>query len=241
VKGVRRSSSSLCYKKKKCTATKSPSRSRRSARGIIENRAKKEIIIWVICWLAGVIGPGFLSNAHFQPTFIIAPLFLLFFCSLIYHTIVRRVAFPILWLVAIPLAYIFLLFGFFPSRHMPLTLENYISSLFRLDWNQYMGSAGIFEFPSLHLLWLILILWSFSVWKKGESLWRRLEKASFEYWMMVVSGIIIAYFHSTGEGQIFAVNVFLVYGFLQQIINPYVYSIWKQKAGHWLRSLYPLR
>ncbi len=186
----------------------------------------KELIVWAVCLSACLVGPGLLIGAHFRVDFITFPLTVLLFCSAIYHCAVRRIIFPKARGFALFLLYgSFVLFiaGEFSFAYFA---ENLFS--FRLA-----GSEGIYTIASLHGLWLVVCI--FAMAGKRRKPGSELVRSSFEYWFMAMTGLLLSFLAPSAERSVLIMNVFLLYGFLQQIVVPQSAVILKNKAAYGLR------
>lgn len=184
----------------------------------LKARLLKELLIWVICLIAASIGPGLLINAHYQVYFIIWPLILLVLCSGIYHVILRKISFPALWFVGVLLFYGTFVY-FVCQRFSP---EYYVQNMISVKWDELTGSDGLFRVPTLHLLWLVIIVFALTFRKNKKRLWLLVVQSSFEYWAMIMAGLFLVVTETltnSGEGKVILLNIFLLYGFLQQAIE----------------------
>lgn len=201
---------------------------------------QKELFIWLTCMLAAMIGPYLLIRAHFNIGFILTPMIFLAVSYALYHYVVKRISFPVVALLLVPVIYWFFINTFFsysdPNHpDYQFTFERYAQVIFSLDWNELTGSEGIFTFPALHMLWYAVILWKMAAHKRDQSLWKTISIASFQYWAMAFIGVLFARGASSAEAGVIEMNILLLYGFLQQIVYPLDWVIWKQKIIHWVK------
>lgn len=195
----------------------------------------KELLIWGICLIAMSIGPGLLINAHYQLYFIIWPLILLVLCYGIYHVIVKRISFPALWFVGVLLFYG--TFVYFICQRF--SAEYYVQNIISLKWDELTGGDGIFSEPSLHLLWFMIIAFVLTFSKNKKRQWLSVVQSSFEYWAMVMAGLNIVVTETltnSGEGKVILLNIFLLYGFLQQAIDLDFLVKSMNKVKHWVKG-----
>lgn len=195
----------------------------------------KELLIWGICLIAASTGPGLLINAHYHIYFIIWPLILLVLCYGIYHVIVKRISFPALWFVGVLLFYG--TFVYFVCQRF--SSEYYVQNIISLIWDELTGGDGIFRVPTLHLLWLIIIAFVLSFSKNKKRRCLSVVQSSFEYWAMIMAGLFLVVTETltnSGEGKVILLNIFLLYGFLQQAIELDFLMKSMNKVKHWVKG-----
>jgi hypothetical protein len=161
----------------------------------------KELLIWIICLLAAISGPSFLIGAHFQLYFILYPLILLIACTAIYHILIKRGSHLIVSLVGLPLAY----------------------GIYYFNWKPILDGYGLFTASTLHILWVLMIGCVLIVQRSDKNKWYSVIRASFEYWFMILIAIYIVtkeWISFSSEMNVVLLNLFLIYGLLQQLIVP---------------------
>jgi len=188
-----------------------------------KQRMSKEILIWLICLVATSIGPSLLINAHYTILFVVAPLMFLIVCALLYHGVIQKVRYPILWI-----AMFLLLYGIFTWDMIQL----HSFKLFMVELVTFrLGSEGLATLSIFHLLWFGVLL---RFLHKG---WRSLARTSYEYWTMLIIAVYLVraeILTNSGEGNVLLLNTFLLYVFLQQMIESGVVVKIKNKMKHWL-------
>lgn len=192
-----------------------------------KNHILKEILIGMICIFASIIGPGLLIGAHFQPYFIGAAIPALVIAYLIHRFIVKK---QTNWLFSIigfiPIYAVFL--HFLAQMHRtPLTLKIYFSEIFSLDWNRLAGLTGLYEFPTLHMFWYVILLVQIFNVNNYLPVWKRLCNATFQYWAMVIIALLIGRFQPSAEWSVITMNVMVLYAFLHQVISSQLLIKWK--------------
>jgi phosphatidylglycerophosphatase A len=198
----------------------------------LKTRLIKELLIWAICLIAASIGPGLLINAHYRVHFIIWPLILLVLCFGIYHLIVRKISVPALWFVGVLLFYG--IFVYYVCQRF--STEYYVQNMISFKWDELTGGDGLFRVPTLHLLWLVIIVFALTFRKNKKRLWLPVVQSSFEYWAMIMVGFFFAVTETltnSGEGKVILLNIFLLYGFLQQAIEIDLFK--KSLKKHWVK------
>jgi hypothetical protein len=179
----------------------------------------KELVIWLICLLATIMGPSLLIGAYFQVYFILFPLFLLFCCYVIYHIMIKRGKHLIIPILGLPIAYIAYA-SYYVSRD---SWAAFFKNIFNLHWNSLFGGYGLFNSPSLHLLWIMMIISILFVQRSNKKKWQSMIRGSYEYWFMIMIAMFIVtkeWLDFSNEMIVILLNVFLLYGLLQQIVVP---------------------
>ncbi|MRG85983.1 permease prefix domain 1-containing protein [Salinibacillus xinjiangensis] len=203
----------------------------------MKNHVFKEVLIGMICIIASVIGPGLLIGAYFQPYFIFAPIQALVAAYVIYRFIIKKQTYWLFSIIGfIPIYIIFLQF-IAQMYGTPLTLELYLSEIFSLDWNRLAGLNGLFEFPTLHMFWYIILLTQLCRNNSYLSVWKRMCNATFHYWAMLFIALVFARFQSSAEWSVISMNVILLYAFLQQLISSQQFMQWKDAINRWVAKI----
>jgi hypothetical protein len=197
----------------------------------IKSQIQKEIVIGIICIIASLIGPMILIGAHFQPYFIFAPLIALVFAYLVHRFIAKRQSDWKLSVIGLIIIYIFFLQLFKRMYGTSLSLEIYGGHFFTLDWNRLTGSGGLFEFVTIHMMWYVIIAMQFITSNNYTPVWKRILNSSFQYWAVLLFGVFLAMFQSSGEWSVLFINVFLLYAFLQHTISIKAITIFSQKVS----------
>ncbi|MFZ3580069.1 permease prefix domain 1-containing protein [Virgibacillus sp. DJP39] len=199
--------------------------------GSMKNHLIKEVIIGIICIIASVIGPGLLIGAYFQPYFILAPIQALVVAYIIHRFIIKKQTYWMFSVIGfIPIYVIFLQF-LAQMYGAPLTLELYLSEIFSLDWDRLAGLNGLYEFPTLHMFWYIILLAQLVGGNNYVPVWKRMCNATFHYWSMLLIALVIARFQSSAEWSVISMNVILLYAFLQQVISNQQFIQWKERIN----------
>lgn len=197
----------------------------------MKNHLFKEVLIGIICIIASVIGPGLLIGAYFQPYFIFVPIQALVVAYFIHRFIIKKQTYWLFSVIGfIPIYVIFLQF-LAQMYGTSLTLELYLSEIFSLDWNRLAGLNGLYEFPTLHMFWYIILLVQLVSGNNYVSVWKRICNATFQYWAMLLFALVIARFQSSAEWSVISMNVILLYAFLQQVISNQQLIQWKERIN----------
>jgi hypothetical protein len=195
----------------------------------IKNHIQKEIIIAFICIIASLIGAAVLIGAHFRSYLIFAPIQALIIAYPLHRFIIMRQyywLFSAIGFLAIYIFFLQLIPQFYGSR---LTLELYVNQLFSLEWDRLTGMNGLFEFPTIHMMWYVIILVQILSPKNFNPIWKKICNASFQYWGILLLAILLARGQSSAEWGVLYLNVFLLYSFLQHTISIQRILIWKEK------------
>ncbi|WP_102262461.1 permease prefix domain 1-containing protein [Mesobacillus jeotgali] len=196
----------------------------------IKSHIQKESVIAILCIIASVIGPMILIGAHFQPYFVFAPLIALVFAYLVHRFIAKRQSDWRLSGIGLIAIYVFF-FQLFNRMYGSLSLDLYGAHLFTLDWNRLTGSGGLFEFVTIHMMWYVIIAMQFIGSNNYIPVWKRILNSSFQYWAMLLIGVFVAMFQSSGEWSVLFINIFLLYAFLQHTISIKGITIFSQKVS----------
>nr|WP_286183720.1 permease prefix domain 1-containing protein [Bacillus sp. ISL-55] len=197
----------------------------------IKSQIQKESVIGIICIIASLIGPMILIGAYFQPYFISASLIALVFAYLVHRFIAKRQSDWSLSVIGLIAIYVFFFQFFKKMSGSSLSLDQYSVHLFTLDWNRLTGSGGLFEFVTIHMMWYVIIAMQFITSNNYTPVWKRILNSSFQYWAMLLIGVFLAMFQSSGEWSVLFINVFLLYAFLQHTISIKVITIFSQKVS----------
>ncbi|MFE8700073.1 hypothetical protein ACFYKX_05475 [Cytobacillus sp. FJAT-54145] len=197
----------------------------------VRNHVQKEILIAMVCLIACITGPWLLIGAHFDISFILAPMQALVIAYLIYRFIIKRQTYWLFSIVGSILLYLVFLKFFTRFYGEPLTFNVYISHLFSLEWDRLTGSNGLFEIVTIHMMWYITIASQIMSKDQFIPLWQRISNTTFHYWAMVIIAIFVARFQSSAEWAVLFMNVFLLYVFLQQTLSNKTVLITKQKLS----------
>lgn len=182
----------------------------------------KESLVWIICLIVASIGPILLINAYYKLYFVTVPLTMLAICYGVYHIAIRRVSSLLVGIIGTLILYAY--FVYFIIKRT--SIEYFKSELFSLN----LSGEGLFTISMVHLLWLVLCVIR----------WQKVIRASFEYWSMnmialwVVNSEILT---NSGEGKVIILNIFLLYVFLQQVIEPQFLIRSKNKVQFWLKGV----
>lgn len=190
----------------------------------------KEIVVWMICLVAASVGPILLINAHYKLYFITWTVVLLAVCYSLYHFVFRRITVPIILLMGAVIYYGS--FVYFLSQRT--SLEYFFNSLFSFR----LSGDGLFTNAIIHLLWLFLIL--VTLQKQSASRWIPVIKSTFEYWAMIMLALFIVnteLLTNSGEGKVMILNVFLLYVFLQEVVDPEFLIKSKNKVKYLLKRV----
>ena len=176
----------------------------------------KESAIWIICLIAAAIGPYILIKAQFSFGFILTTVLALLFYYVVYHKIIKVIPNLISYFALLPI-YIFWVFVFLTLGN-EVSAEQYITNLFTLDWSRLTGVDGIFQFPTLHMLWYITVLVVILTYRH-KAMIKQVVITSFRYWTMLTVGLALAKIAPNSETSVIVLNVALLYAFLQQIVS----------------------
>lgn len=193
---------------------------------------QKEIIIAVLCIIASLIGPAILIGAHFQPYFFVVPVQALLVAYLIQRFLISQVYYPMLAFVGFAAIYLYFLQFLTQLVGAPLTIELYLNQIFSLEWDRLTGGEGLFNYVTLHMFWYIVLIVQILSTKNFTALWKKLFQSSFQYWAMLLFAVFIARFQSSAEWSVLYLNVFLLYGFFQQLLSIQQLQVWKEKLLH---------
>ncbi|GAM12478.1 permease prefix domain 1-containing protein [Mesobacillus selenatarsenatis] len=197
----------------------------------IKSHIQKESVIGVLCIIASLIGPMILIGAYFQPYFISASLIALVFAYLVHRFIAKRQSDWRLSVIGLIAIYVFFFQLFKRMYGSSLSLDQYGAHLFTLDWNRLTGSGGLFEFVTIHMMWYVIIAMQFITINNYTPTWKRILNSSFQYWAMLLIGVFLAMFQSSGEWSVLFINVFILYAFLQHTISIKGITIFSQKVS----------
>jgi len=190
----------------------------------------KELVVWFICLIAASVGPSLLINAHYSISFSIGPIVLLGICYTIYHFILKGLKSFFIRAIALPFLYGSFIY-FIVSVH---SFSYFIDELL----SPHLGGDGLFTISMIHLFWIIIIsknLFTTFPWKQRVL---NITQWSFEYWSMVMIAIFIIITElltNSGEGKTIIGNIFLLYGFLEQLIDPRIFIQSNNKIKYWLK------
>lgn len=185
-----------------------------------KQHAYKEIIVWGVCMIASIIGPGLLIGAHFQFYFISSPIFYLGLSYLFYHHILKKLKSSLLTSIGFIVAYCSIAYLFYSMIAKPFQLKLYAQYMYSFKLDELTGINGLVEFPTMHMMWYVLILWTLYKWNKYQPFWKVVFSVSFRFWALLFISIIIAKGTSSAEQGVIAMNIMLLYGFLQEMIQP---------------------
>jgi uncharacterized membrane protein len=90
----------------------------------------------------------------------------------------------------------------------------------------------------IHFLWIVLIVSVYVISPKGSLKQRAFIRASFSYWAMIDIALFIVnaeMITNSAEGKTFILNLFLLYVFLQHVIDLEFFVRMKNKAYYWFR------
>jgi hypothetical protein len=192
-------------------------------------RLIRELAVWIACLAAAFVGPALLIRARYDFVFMAWTFVVLLACGAFYHGCIRRIAAPAIWRVLLPVMY----GGFAALLLQHVSLKDAFRQM--LQWHP--GGDGLFTIPVIHLLWAVLV---FDRWSSRTARsTRRLAalKSSFRYWAMILSALLIVntgVFSLPAEGKVLALNVFLLYAFLQETIDSTALLRVKNKWKIWL-------
>lgn len=190
----------------------------------------KELIVWFICLIASSIGPSLLINAHYRIFFSIGPIFILGICYGLYHFVLKKLKSYYIMSVALPLLY-----GYF--IYFIVTKDSFSYFVAEL-LNFRLGGNGLFTISMLHLLWGLVIAKHLFITSFNKQLFLNIVEASFQYWSMIMIAIFISFTElltNSGEGKVITDNIFLLYVFLQQVIEPKIFIRSNNMIKHWLK------
>jgi hypothetical protein len=194
----------------------------------------KELVIWAICLLAVSVGPGFFTGVSFQIYYITSSFFLLFCCYSIYHIMIKRGSHLIIPIVGLPIAY-----GVYASYYVSkVSWSVFLQNIFNFAWRNVVGGTGLFTLPSLHLLWVLMMAIIMFIHGSKLKKWHSILRGSFEYWFMIMIAMFIVtkdLLSFSSEMKVILLNVFLLYGLLQQLIVPIYIITSFNKLEHRLR------
>lgn len=198
----------------------------------VTQHVQKEAVIITLILFASIIGPGMLIGARFQVYFITAPLQGLLLGYFLYRFIVRRLTHPVLSLVTFSAIYLYFLQLLSQMIGSTITFDLLSEHIFSLEWERLTGPDGLFQFPTIHMMWYAVIVSKILSRNNHVSLWKRVVTGSAQYWSMLLFGVLLSRMQSSAEMGVLFLNVFLLYGFLQQTLSIPVFRLWKEKMYH---------
>ncbi|WP_202079014.1 permease prefix domain 1-containing protein [Caldalkalibacillus salinus] len=157
---------------------------------VYKQHITKESLIWLICLIAGSIGPVLLINAQYQSYFVTAPLMCLLICYGLYHCVLKRSSLLSVSIVGLPILYGAFVY-FYSSR---TSFNEFLVQLVPQNIGDLAGSGGVFTLSSLHILWAVIIACTFINYrKKGyNKRWQvAAVRSSFEYWFMILLALVV--------------------------------------------------
>lgn len=193
----------------------------------------KEFYIWLLCLVGSSIGPLLFINAHYSLTFVIIPFIIILICSMFYHLIINRLNASLIWILGI-----ITLYGSFLFITIQMNSIGYLVS--QVTTISFEGN-GLFTISSIHILWILFILISITSNSSKVSSFTNILKSTFQFWAMILFALILVkteILTSSSEAKVFILNIFLLYGFLQQVINPRFVFIAKNKIQYWMKRSY---
>jgi hypothetical protein len=192
----------------------------------------KELMIWVLCLIAASVGPWLFIHARYSVSFIIFPLLALVACTLVYHVLITRIARQPRWIIPGTL----LVYAVFLGLAVRLTSFEFV-------WNQFTsltaGGDGLFTMSIIHLTWVAIVA-SQLITRSTTSAWVSAVRSSFRFWTMNLAALLTAQtelLSDSGEGKVFLLNLFLLYGALHGIIQPQFMVITKSKLQYWVQRV----
>ncbi|MET3698903.1 permease prefix domain 1-containing protein [Bacillus oleivorans] len=190
-----------------------------------KNHLINTAIIACICLIASILGPIILIGA--RPYFPIAAVMMAY---VIHSFIINKQKNVVFSLFCILASYICFWQLAAQIKQESFNFEFVLNQLFSLEWSRLTGSNGLFEIVTIHMMWYVLLLVQLLSSKRYQPLGKRITQASFQYWAMIIVGIFLARLQSSAEIGVIFLNIFMLYGFLQQIISVQFLSIWKEKV-----------
>lgn len=184
----------------------------------------KELAIWIVCLIAASIGPYILIKAHFSIGFILTSAFTLLCFYFVYHKVIKVIPNVITYIAVLPL-YAFWVYMFLKLGN-EFNIGYYTSNLFTLDWSRLTGVDGIFQFPTLHMLWYTIVVVNI-LSPSNKAMLERVIVSSFQYWTMLAIGLALAMIAPNSESSVIILNVALLYAFLQQIVSIMKFKLYR--------------
>lgn len=182
-------------------------------------------IIASICLIASMLGPIILIGA--RPYFPVAVVMMAYF---IYRFIINKQKNVVFSVIGFLASYICFWQLAAEIKQESFTFDFVLHQLFSIEWSRLTGTNGLFEIVTIHMMWYILLLVQLLSFKQYQRLGERISQASFQYWAMIMIGIFLARLQSSAEMGVIFLNIFLLYGFLQQIISVQFLSVWQDKV-----------
>ena len=176
----------------------------------------KELSIWIICLIAASIGPYLLIEAYYSIGFTLTSALALVLYYFVYHKIIKNIPNLMAYIAILPI-YAFWVYAFLKLGN-EVSLGQYIHNLFSLDWSRLTGVDGLFQFPTLHMLWYIIVLINI-LSPCNKSIIKSITISSFRYWSTLAVGLALAKISPSSETTVLVMNVALLYAFLQQIVS----------------------
>ncbi len=195
----------------------------------------KELLIWALCLTAASVGPWLFIDARYSVFFVIFPMLVLLVCAFVFHVLLSRIACPPLWMIPGTLL-LYAAFLFFVVRLT--SLELVWTQFTTLSWS----GDGLFTMSIIHLMWAAVVAYRLISSSSSSARMSAAVRSSFEFWMMnLVSLLIVSsgLLSDSGEGNVFILNLFLLYGTLHQVVNPRFMVITKNKLQYWIRRSLP--
>ncbi len=190
----------------------------------------KELIIWFICLVATSIGPSLLIDAHYSIFFSIGTIVLLGICYVIYYFVLKGIKASYIKALGLLLLYASFIYLVVHEN----SFMYFISELFSFN----LSGDGLFTISIIHLLWMIIIGKHLLTRSFDKQQLLNIIQSSFKYWSMIIIGLFIIVTElltNSGEGKVIIGNVFLLYGFLEQVIDPKIFIRSNNVIKHWLK------
>lgn len=190
----------------------------------------KEMFIWMICLVAVTVGPMLLINAEYSPWFMLGTIVILAICYCIYHFILSKVSSPIFFMLGAAISYSFFVYLVITQSSFEFVLSQFTSFT--------LSGEGLFTIPMLHIFWVLIIILSWFSNTGSRSIRFVITKSTFRFWTMIAISFAIVVFEiltNSGEGKVILLNVFLLYGFLQEVIHGNFVVRTKNKIGYLIK------
>jgi hypothetical protein len=199
----------------------------------------RELIIVLILIMSIIIGPIFLLNDYRIASMlgaILIPFLTLLLVVPFKYLVLNRIK---TWKVSLLLT-IVIYVGLIGSEVFSSgsSLAVIVGQIFSFNiYNYVNGSSGLFTMASIHLFWILILVNQLIVNKSRTTLFQRMISSSFQYWGMLLFGIIVTIsLPSNSETQIVFINTLFISTFLEQILSDQIIHLIDKKLCYSLRS-----
>lgn len=187
-----------------------------------KNQLSKELFIWLICLTAAAAGPVLLMNARFTLTFVIAPLLFIAASSILCHSLIVRVRNPVFCAACFFCPILYFYGWWFKISRSCISLNNLQHCGCRLMAWRFFQSPTFFGYA-----------WSCGLFARdGTALYS--AAMNFGLWQQLLSASL-NWIYSPQKAMLL-VHCFLLYVFLQQMIDAKTVVKFRNKMKHLLHG-----